>query len=230
MISEYYLRIKICGITRREDALAAAALGADALGFIFYPGSPRYVDFDTAREISHALPAGIARVGVFVNPTRKMLGECMEILQPDLLQIHGAHDWEMLREFGGQRLLPAFQVKPDFNPEVLADCRAHCAAFLLDAYRPGKYGGTGRTFDWNLALRAKAHGPVVLSGGLSPENVYEAVSRVQPYAIDVNSGVESAPGIKDKQRLKNLFEMIKEFRHAPIQSPPQRFLAARCAR
>lgn len=220
------MQVKICGITRLEDAEVACKLGANALGFIFYPKSPRNIEYAAAGKITKHLPDGISRVGVFVNPTAADLASCKAHFQPDFLQIHGEHSPGTLASFAGENLLPAFQVGPDFDPAILADYPDNCRGFLLDAYKPGKYGGTGSTFDWRLAIEAKKYGNIVLSGGLSPENIHEAITRVRPTAVDVNSGVEQSPGVKDSEKLKHLFEIIKEIENDD-DNDAKRFLSSR---
>lgn len=206
-------QVKICGITRLENALFACKLGADALGFIFYEKSPRYISYQDAQKIYEALPDYVAKIGVFVSPNASDIQQCYSFFEPDFIQIHGEHRLDELAVFGTKKLLPALQVKQNIEEKMLAAYQGKCAGILLDAYKPGLYGGTGSTFDWQLALAAKKYHPVVLSGGLNPDNIRAAVKQVQPTAIDVNSGVESAPGVKDHQKLRKLFQQIEDFRH-----------------
>ncbi len=220
------MQVKICGITRLEDAEVACQLGANALGFIFYPKSPRHIDYTAAGKIAKHLPDDVARVAVFVNPAEKDIASCKTHFQPDFLQIHGEHSPQSLERLAGEKLLPAFQVGADFIPTILAGYPDNCRGFLLDAYKPGKYGGTGSTFDWRLAIEAKKYGNIVLSGGLSPENIREAITRVRPTAVDVNSGVEQSPGVKDAEKLKHLFEIIKEIENDD-DNDAKRFLSSR---
>jgi phosphoribosylanthranilate isomerase len=194
------LRIKICGITRIEDALAAVDAGADALGFMFYEGSPRYLATAMARKITSLLPPFVAKVGVFVDPTEKFVTEAIADCGLDTLQFHGNESPEFCRKFAG-RIIKAFRIQNEeslrFLPTYATD------AWLLDSFVAGQRGGTGAKFNWQLACEAKKLGrPVILAGGLTPENVAEAVRQVQPYAVDVSSGVESAPGKKDAALVK----------------------------
>jgi phosphoribosylanthranilate isomerase len=193
------VRIKICGITTREDAHAAVDAGADALGFIFVPASRRYLSRDAAATIIAGLPPFVIPVGVFANERRKRILETIRRTGIRCLQLHGDEPPE---ETGGYPVpvIKGFRVGPDFAPASLSSYRT--GAYLLDTYVEGTYGGTGKRFDWNLAAAAKMFGRIILSGGLTPENVGEAVRFVQPYAVDVSSGVESAPGTKDPARLE----------------------------
>lgn len=220
------MQVKICGINRLEDAQIACQLGANALGFIFYPKSPRHIEYAAAGKIAKHLPDDVARVAVFVNPTVEDIASCKRHFQPGFLQIHGEHSPHSLERFAGENLLPAFQVGADFDPAMLAGYPENCRGFLLDAYKPGKYGGTGSTFDWRLAIEAKKYGNIVLSGGLSPENIHEGITRVRPAAVDVNSGVEESPGVKDAEKLKRLFEIIKELENDD-DNHSERFLSSR---
>ena len=196
-------RVKVCGITSREDALAACDAGADALGFNFAEAAKRrnrYVDPDAARAIISELPPFVTTVAVCVNAPLETVRQYLDFV--DFVQLHGDESPEFCAALGG-RVIKAFRVGPEFDPSQMAAYNA--AAYLLDAYVPGEPGGTGQTFDWNTAVRAKALGRhIVLAGGLTPENVAEAVGAVRPYAVDVAGGVESAPGKKD-------YELIRRF-------------------
>jgi phosphoribosylanthranilate isomerase len=201
------IKIKICGITNREDALLAVDLGADSLGFIFAE-SPRQIDSEKARAIIHNLPPFIKTVGVFVNEgsgkIKKIQAEC----GLDLIQLHGDESPEQCRD-----LMPysikALRIKDEKDIEGIDIYKSTVRAMLLDTYQKGKAGGTGKTFDWSLALKAKETGiPIILAGGLSPENIQEAITTVKPYAVDINSGIEERPGKKSQELMKLLFEKI----------------------
>lgn len=189
--------VKICGITREEDALAAIAAGADALGFNFYPRSKRVVRLYDIAPWAEALPADIARVAVVVRPDESLLRDLAQSGLFHALQFHGGEDSEFCAAWGGGFYIKARPISDEASVEAALVDPAPC--LLLDAHAPGQHGGTGRTIDWNLAARVAqfAGRPVVLSGGLRPENVADAVRQVRPIAVDTASGVESAPGIKD---------------------------------
>jgi phosphoribosylanthranilate isomerase len=194
------LRIKICGITSVEDARAAVAAGADALGFMFYEGSPRAISKAAAIEIIRELPPFVARVGVFVNPTEKAVIETMQHCGLDTLQFHGEEPPEFCRAFG-LRVVKAFRMRDAASLEILQHYDSE--TWLLDSFVPDKLGGTGARFNWDLAVAAGKLGrPIILAGGLNPENVAQAVKHVRPYAVDVSSGVEMAPGKKDPARIR----------------------------
>lgn len=193
-------RVKICGITRLDDALAAVEAGADALGFMFYPRSPRAVTPAQVREITRVLPPFAARVGVFVDASAGEIRAAIGEAGLDTLQLHGAETPEFCAQFG----LPVVKAFRVADESVLAELgRYPVAAHLLDAYSPAAHGGTGRTFNWAIARAAVAAGHrVVLAGGLAPDNVARAVTEVRPFGLDVSSGVESAPGRKDAAKLR----------------------------
>jgi phosphoribosylanthranilate isomerase len=194
-------RIKICGITNREDALAACDAGADALGFNFAEEAKkrnRYIEPDAAREIIAELPPFVTTVAVCVNAPQAELEAYLRFV--DFVQLHGEESAEDCNALAG-RVIKAFRVGPGFDLAGMLAYRA--AAFLLDAYVEGARGGTGKVFDWSTAVRAKAfERPLILAGGLTPDNVAEAVRLVQPYAVDVAGGVESAPGKKDHELIR----------------------------
>ena len=203
------VKVKICGITRPVDAHTAMDAGADAIGFIFVPGSPRYVQPEHARRIIADLPPFVTPVGVFVDATRTMINEFVGISGVRCLQLHGNEPPEDLRGYS-LPVYKAFSVSQGFDiRQISAYGRPVC---LLDTYAEGRAGGTGRTFDWNIAREAKAVARVILSGGLHPGNVGEAIRTVEPYAIDVSSGVESAPGIKDPDRIMRLMAAVRAAR------------------
>lgn len=202
------VRIKICGITNLEDALLAAELGADALGFIFYPKSPRAVSPEAAREIIRRLPPFVLTVGVFVDEEPARVQEIAAYAGLDWLQLHGAESPDSCRTVG-RRVIKGFRVKGEESLALLEPYHGAVQAFLLDTYRPGTPGGTGETFDWELAHRAKEFGPIILAGGLIPDNVAEAIRTARPAAVDVASGVEAAPGKKDPDKLKTFMEAAR---------------------
>jgi phosphoribosylanthranilate isomerase len=193
------VKVKICGITNAPDALAAAAAGADALGFMFYDASPRHITLGAAAEIIRQLPPAIVKVGVFVNASTdrvvRAIGEC----GLNLLQFHGDETPEYCVQFGVMSM-KAFRIRDADSLRTLPEYGTD--AWLLDAYVADNPGGTGETFNWDLAIEARKLGrPIFLAGGLTPENVAEAVRKVQPYAVDVSSGVETAPGKKDPDKM-----------------------------
>jgi len=205
------VKVKVCGITNVDDAMYAAELGADALGFIFYRGSPRFIDPGEARRIIAELPPFISAVGVFVNESPGEITRVARSSGIDTIQLHGDEPPERCDALRPYRVIKAFRVGGSFDPEILRRYRA--CAYLLDSYDPGKYGGTGRTFDWRIAGAAGRFGKVIVSGGIGPDNVLDVVERSHPYAVDVNSAVELAPGRKDRKKLRTLFEKLKELRH-----------------
>jgi phosphoribosylanthranilate isomerase len=202
------VKVKICGVTNIEDAFAAVDAGADALGFMFYEKSPRNVPAKVAAEIIRQLPPFVAKVGVFVNATeesvRNAIGEC----GIDTLQFHGDETPEFCRKFCPLKMYKAFRME---NLESLTALPAYQTdAWLLDSFVAGKLGGTGARFNWDLAIESKKLGrPIILAGGLTPENVTDAVRKVQPFAVDVSSGVESAPGKKDHAKLRRFISAAK---------------------
>ncbi len=201
------LKIKICGITSLADALAAVEAGADALGFMFYQPSPRFLPFDAARKIISQLPPFVAKVGVFVDATEDFIRQAITECGLDTLQFHGGESPGFCRQFP-LPTIKAFRVQ---GLESLQALPAYdTSAWLLDSFVPGQSGGTGTKFNWDLALEAKKLGrPVILAGGLTPENVAEAVRRVQPYGVDVASGVEAAPGKKDPAKVRAFIQAAR---------------------
>jgi phosphoribosylanthranilate isomerase len=196
----------VCGLHRLEDALLAAELGAVAVGFIFWPGSPRFIDPATARSVAAVLPPDVMRVGVFVDQAPEFVAQVAGTVPLDAVQLHGAEtvaDYEHL----GVRIIKAIAVTDPFDAAVI-DAVPEGITVLLDAHDPQRHGGTGRTIDWSVAAAMAARRPTILSGGLNPDNVAEAVDRVRPYMIDVSSGVEAAPGIKDPAKLRAFFRAV----------------------
>lgn len=200
-------RVKICGITRIEDALAAAAAGADAIGFVFYAGSARAVSAKTVRAICAELPAFVTTVGLFVDAEPNAIRAILDVVQLDLLQFHGAETPEYCTQFA-RPYLKALRMRDDLDVMAAAMQFSNARALLLDTYRVGVAGGTGETFDWQRvpdALRDR----IVLAGGLAPDNVDDAIAQIHPYAVDVSGGVESAPGIKDVKKIKAFIAAVR---------------------
>jgi phosphoribosylanthranilate isomerase len=200
-------RVKICGITSVRDGLAAARHGADAIGLIFYPPSPRLATLERARDIAASLPAFVARVAVFVNPAAADVDAVIRACRPDLLQFHGEETADFCRGFGVP-YLRALRVRPGVDLLESLLPFGDAAGWLLDAYRQELYGGTGEAFDWDLIPHGLAR-PLILSGGLDVENVGTAIRRVQPWAVDVSSGVEAAKGVKDERRIAAFMEAVR---------------------
>lgn len=191
-------RIKICGLTRPQDVLAAVDLGADAVGFVFYPPSPRNVGFDRAAELAALLPPFVTAVGLFVDPTADFVAEALRRVPLQLLQFHGDEtDAECARY--QRRWIKAARMRPGVDLVEFAVSHPGACGILVDAFVDG-YGGGGKVFDWSL-IPAGFERPLIVSGGLDPDNVGDAVRRLRPWAVDVSSGVESAKGIKDAARI-----------------------------
>ena len=194
------MKIKICGITRIEDALAAVEAGADALGFMFYAASPRCITPAQAAPIIRTLPPFVAKVGVFVDASEADIHSVIETCGIDTLQLHGQETPEFCRRFR-QNVIKAFRIRDADSLRLTADYSQQ--TWLLDSFVPGKPGGTGATFNWEFAAQAvQGGGRVILAGGLTPENVARAVQQVRPFGVDVSSGVESAPGLKDPKKIR----------------------------
>ena len=193
------IKVKICGITNKEDALYAAGCGADALGFIFYEKSPRYIEPDNAKTIITTLPPFVTTVGVFVNKDFNDIRDITLLTGVTVVQLHGDESPSYCNLVEG-KLIKAIRVKNDSSIEGLK--KYDVDAFLLDSFDKNSFGGSGLTFDWKLAEKAKQYGKIILAGGLTPDNVEEAVKKVVPYGVDVNSGVEQKPGIKNKNKVK----------------------------
>ena len=204
---EMNVRVKICGITNSEDAHAAVEYGADALGFVFAK-SPRQITKEQARDIIAELPPFVSPVGVFADEKADMIKEICDFCGIQTVQLHGNEQPSYLKELEGYKLIKAFRVKEEDDLKQLANYKPH--AFLLDSYVKGVMGGTGVSFNWEIARQAHKYGTIILSGGLTPKNVKEAIQMVKPYAVDVSSGVESSPGKKDKSLLKRFIANAKE--------------------
>ena len=192
-------RVKICGITRIEDALEAVKQGADAIGLVFYPPSPRHVTPELAAEIVKRIPAFVSVVGLFVDADPAEIERTLTMVHLDVLQFHGAETPAQCRQFS-KPYMKAVRVKSDTNLVQYATDYADAKALLLDAFAEGVPGGTGQVFDWTLIPQNLAL-PVVLAGGLNAENVGQAISHVKPYAVDVSGGVEASKGIKDAAKI-----------------------------
>ncbi len=193
------VRVKICGITNRDDALHAVQAGADALGFVFHKASPRNVSPEQAAAVIKTLPPFVQAVGLFVNADVDFINATCDLCRLDIVQLHGDEPPEFC-ELVARRVVKAFRIKDITSLEPMTDYRV--AGYLLDAWSPGVYGGTGITFNWEVAEIAKQYGRIILSGGLTPDNVRQAVERVEPYAVDVSSGVELSPGKKDPAKVQ----------------------------
>lgn len=201
------VKVKICGLTNLPDAQAAVAAGADLLGFIFAVASPRRLTVEAAAEIAREIPPHILKVGVFVNPTEDLVMQALRECELGLLQFHGEEAPEFCTSFGVMNM-KAFRIRDERSLKALKDYPTD--AWLLDTYSEKQAGGTGQTFNWDLAVAAKQLGrPIFLAGGLTPDNVAEAVRRVQPFAVDVSSGVELAPGKKDHGKVEAFIRAAK---------------------
>ena len=202
--------IKICGITNIADGLAAASAGADALGFVFHPPSPRYVTPGRAREIIGSLPPALCTVGVFVNLAAAEVLQIAELCGLDFIQLHGGETQDYCRRFPRERLIKALSFRSEEEFAAMADYPVR--AFLVDAHDPVRFGGTGKTCDWNLARKAAARHPLILAGGLGTENILAALETVKPLAVDISSGVEVQPGRKDHEKIRAVIDAVR--RHA----------------
>lgn len=214
-------RIKICGLTRASDALAAVAAGADTLGVVLAP-SPRQITLDQAEAVLAAVPAGATRVGVFVDPDLAFVAEAVARLGLGAVQLSGSESVEfcadLARTVAPATLVKAFSVAPGFNASTVGRYLPFVSAILLDTYVAGSHGGTGRTFDWQAARALPPDVPLIVAGGLTPENVGDAVRALRPCAVDVSSGVESAPGIKDHRKIQSFVAAV---RAADEEEPPR---------
>jgi phosphoribosylanthranilate isomerase len=193
-------RVKVCGLTRPEDALAAARFGADAIGLIFYPRSPRGVDIERARKVRKVLPPFVTVVGVFVDPQADFVERAIGEVSLDLVQFHGGEPPEFCQACS-RPYVKAIRVRPGIDLHQVTRRYSSARALMLDSFAPGKHGGTGKTFDWSL-IPADLALPFILAGGLTPENVADAVASVSPFAVDANGGVEASTGIKDHHKLE----------------------------
>lgn len=201
------IKVKICGITNLEDAMAAVDAGADALGFIFYKDSPRYIESSKAGEIIKLLPPFVKTVGVFVNEKEPEVRRVIESTRIDILQLHGEELPGFCTLFN-KPVIKAIRVKERESITCLANYIV--SAFLLDSYNRKGYGGTGEGFDLDIAVEAKIYGRIILSGGLTPENIMDAIDKVMPYAVDVSSGVEASKGKKDHDKMRLFIKRVKD--------------------
>lgn len=202
------VRIKICGITRLEDACALAQFGADAQGLVFYAKSPRYLaDLSQARRLTEAAGPFVTSVGLFVNPAPSWVNQVLSQVPLQLLQFHGDESNEFCAAFA-RPFIKALRMKPGLDLVAVMDQYPDAQGFLLDTYKPGVPGGTGEVFDWSLSPRS-APKAWVLAGGLTPETVGDALAQTSPYGVDVSGGVESAPGIKCQVKLQNFIQRAR---------------------
>jgi phosphoribosylanthranilate isomerase len=200
-------RIKICGITEFEDARDAVLLGADAIGLVFYPNSPRYVEAARAAKIIEQLPPLVTIVGVFVNhPDPQNLEDFAVSLGLHAVQLHGNETPDYCSMIQRVKVIKGLRVDPGFRVDTLRSYGG--GTFLLDAAPPGRFGGTGTSFDWDLAFGANAFGSIIIAGGLNPENVGHVVNTLHPFGVDVASGVESRPGRKDYEKMRRFIEAV----------------------
>lgn len=207
------VKVKICGNTSYEDTALALDLGADAVGFIFYDKSPRHVAPATVHEIVRKLPPYAVKVGVFVNEFDiKVVRSIAQMCQLNVIQLHGGESPEYCARLSDFTIVKALRVSNDFDAAHVGHFN-NVSAVLLDAYDADTYGGTGRLFDWSRAVSAKQYGPnIILAGGLNPENIGLAIKMVKPYGVDVCSGVESKPGLKDKQLMRSFLTEVERTR------------------
>lgn len=204
------VKIKICGITNEEDAHKAVELGVDALGFVFYDKSPRSVEPSVAKRIIQSLPPFVLSVGVFVNQPEETVRRTFDSCGLALAQIHGDETAEYCESLG-RPVLRAIRLKDRRNFLALAEYKGRMGVrgFVVDAFHQEKYGGTGQTTDWTMAAEAANAAPILLAGGLTPQNVQEAIRQVRPYGVDVSSGVEASPGKKDHQKLREFIQAVR---------------------
>jgi phosphoribosylanthranilate isomerase len=194
------VRVKFCGVTRAEDALYAARLGVDAIGMVFYAGSPRAVSVVQAQAMVEVLPPFLSKVALFVNASKQDIDAVLSCVRPDILQFHGEEPPEECRRHG-LPYIKAIRMRADIDLHHEAGRYHDASALLLDAYREGMHGGTGTAFDWALAPQSVSK-PIILAGGLTPDNVAAAIRQVRPYAVDVSGGIEAAKGVKDPSKMQ----------------------------
>ncbi|MBN1363288.1 MAG: phosphoribosylanthranilate isomerase [Syntrophaceae bacterium] len=207
------IQVKICGITNQEDAVVAAQCGAAAVGFIFYPPSPRYIKPDDAKKIISVLPDKPTKVGVFVNEKPEEINKIRDFCTLDMIQLHGDESPEYCRHFPESIIIKAVELKN--NEDIKHALDYDVAAILVDSRRGNLYGGTGKKSNWELAFLLSKRKPLILSGGLNTENIADAVKTVKPAALDINSGVESSSGKKDHRKLSQIFDIIRVSDTAP---------------
>ena len=202
------VRVKVCGITRCEDAKVAVQLGVDAIGFVFWPQSARYINPDMARQIAVNIPPFVCTVGVYVDPDAAWVEETIKVAQLNLLQFHGDESPEFCNQFS-QPYIKAIRVKQDTDLLQYTERYSTAKGLLLDTYAANMPGGTGHVFDWHL-IPQHLPLPLILSGGLNPDNVAMAIRQTQPWAVDVSSGVEAAKGIKDEKKIFAFMQGVKQ--------------------
>ncbi|MBO1923504.1 phosphoribosylanthranilate isomerase [Thiomicrorhabdus sp. 6S3-12] len=199
-------RVKICGLTRIEDALQAVNSGADAIGLVFYEPSPRYVDIAKAKEIAAQIPAFVTVTALFVNPSKEQLEQVLREVRIDLLQFHGQETAEFCRQFG-RNYIKAVPMREETDlAQIVAEFH-DCSGLLLDTYKPGVPGGTGETFNWQWVPQRFVK-PIILAGGLTPENAGQAIDAVHPWALDVSGGVEASKGIKSAEKISQFMQEV----------------------
>ncbi len=199
------VKIKICGITNIEDALFAISLGVDAVGFVFAESRRRITAVD-ASQIIDELPQSVLKIGVFVNEEEQRVREILQVCRLNMIQFHGDESPKYILKFR-EEVIKSFRIENENSLKNIPKYKA--IAYLLDTYSQEGYGGTGETFNWDLAVKAKKFGPIILAGGLTPDNVVEAINQVQPYGVDVSSGVESYPGKKDPKKLEKFVKRVR---------------------
>ncbi len=201
------VKVKICGITNLDDALAAIDSGADAIGFVFFEKSPRWISYRNAELIIKKLPPFVTTIGVFVNQSPVQIKEIVSNIKIDALQVY-EQEIAKLSDFSRQ-IIKVIRIKSLQSLDPLINFKDNVSAFLLDAYSPDSLGGTGKVFNWDIAVEAKKFGRIILAGGLNPENISEAIRYVRPYGVDVSGGVEAEKGKKDLKKLKLFIERAK---------------------
>jgi phosphoribosylanthranilate isomerase len=211
------VKVKICGVRTLDEAAAALDAGADALGFNFWPRSPRYVDPRTAREIARSVSPLASLIGVFVNEDARRIEDIFADVGLSAVQLHGDETAEFCAGINSIKVIKAFRVGDDFDIQMIR--RYPISMALLDTGIKGSYGGTGKSFDWRVAVAAKQLAPVILAGGLSIENIAEAIQQVKPYAVDVCSGVEAEPGRKDLDKLSKFMAAVSKANAAMGNGP-----------
>ena len=213
------VRVKICGITSELDATRAARAGAWAIGFIFHKKSPRYISPFKAKKIIDALPPFITPVGVFVNHNAGAMRDIITHCGLRAVQLHGDEDHHFCHRLKryNVKIIKVFRVGEGFDPKVVENFKVD--AFLFDTFDKDNFGGTGKTFDWNFlkTLKSNTEVPIIISGGLNAQNVIEAVNEIKPYAVDVNSGVEEAPGKKDAKKMKDFVDIVSYISGAKVK-------------
>ena len=201
------VRVKMCGMTNTEDLGKAVYYGASAVGFIFYKKSPRYISPSKVRKLVEGLPPGITPVGVFVNARERQVKDICKLTRINTVQFHGDEDVAYCKRFTDKKVIKAFRVNEFFAFKSVMKYRVD--AYLFDTYHDEAYGGTGKTFDWEVLKQFKFNKPVILSGGLTPSNVAQAIETVQPFMVDVCSGIEKEPGIKNPRLIREFFAQVK---------------------